>query len=91
MGLATSDQLNVLISAVTKGLGRLSTDNRIAIADAALFTYPAGFFLYVGTAGDVTYTDMAGRTATRPFTAGYHPSRFTAVQGAAGTNLEALF
>lgn len=74
-------------------ISRASYDGAEAITDASDYSRPDGFFLYVGTEGDVTFTTMKGQTMTKNMVVGYHPIRMASITGATttATDLIALF
>lgn len=87
-------ELKILISLFRDFLSRVSSNNRIAITyTGGVFEKPEGFFLYVGVAGNVNYTDINGHSGIQTFTAGYHPTKLLRVTEASttATNLAACF
>lgn len=74
---------------------RFSSNNRIHIDPVAGFIKASGFFLYVGTEGNVRYTDMSGNVGIEKFVVGYHPTMFIRVwensNGTSASDMAACF
>lgn len=89
-----------LIRTLIKEVANLQGESRFKITNGAGYapttgaTGMGGFILYVGVAGNVSYTDARGVAQTTFFTAGYHPTRFLTIgntaAGTVATDLEAI-
>jgi len=92
--MITSDQFNTLIKVLIDLLGKLSSQYTEAITfTSGRYDKPEGFFLYVGTAGNVVFEDMRGVQTTRNMITGYHPVKIRAViqSGTTASDLGACF
>lgn len=87
-------QLNAIINLLNILIGRGSYDNADDIPNATNYSAKAeGFYLYVGVAGNVTFTTIHGNTMTKFLIAGVYPIKLTSITGAttAATGLIAFY
>lgn len=79
-------QLEALINLINILIGRSSYDNADSITDATNYNAKAeGFYLYVGVAGNVTFTTIHDNTMTKNLIAGFYPVKLKSVTGATTT------
>lgn len=87
-------QLGAIITLLNTLIGRSTYDNADSIGNATDYSAKAeGFYLYVGVAGNVTFTTIHGNTMTKFLIAGFYPVKLTAITGAttAATSLIAFY
>jgi len=84
----------LIVDAIDKLLGRLSTNNGVDIDLSSIdYTNNEGFFLYVGVAGIVAGIDFGGNNFQRNFVVGYHPIKMKTIKktNTTATNLAACY
>lgn len=84
--------MNLLENLFRKLLDAGTYINKVPLdVSSTAYTNDNGFYLYVGTAGNVAYTDWNGNVKTAAFGIGYHPVKLKKIDTTAnGTTASGL-